>query len=149
MGICPPFGLCIRLVWIESYLIHIVIIHTCIFGTFLMILYRFWVTRDCSKLMDSEFGTKFRFLLYISHIFVAYVSFYHHHYGPQNTLSFKETSALESKMIINLLIYLSSGLIYALNFPESTFPGKFDMFLNSHQIMHVLILLVAVRIEYS
>ena len=126
-----------------------VIIHSCIFGTFLMILYRFWLTKDCSKLMDSEFGKKFRFLLYISHIFVAYVSFYHHHSGPQNTLSSEETSTLESKMIINLLIYLFSGLIYAQKFPESTFPGKFDMFLNSHQIMHVLILLVAVRIEYS
>lgn len=52
-------------------------------------------------------------------------------------------------MIITHFIYIFSGLIHALKLPESTFPGKFDMFLNSHQIMHVLILLVAVRIEYS
>ena len=34
-------------------------------------------------------------------------------------------------------------IIYAIQFPECHYPGKFDIFFNSHQLFHVAIVLAA------
>ncbi len=39
--------------------------------------------------------------------------------------------------------YLGGAFVYAIQFPECRFPGKFDLFFNSHQVFHVCIVLAA------
>ncbi|KAL2062737.1 hypothetical protein VTL71DRAFT_5809 [Oculimacula yallundae] len=41
------------------------------------------------------------------------------------------------------LMYILGALVYAARFPESRFPGKFDIWGSSHQIFHVLVVLGA------
>ncbi|QDZ21284.1 adipoR/hemolysin-III-related protein [Chloropicon primus] len=40
-------------------------------------------------------------------------------------------------------MYLGGALVYATQFPECMFPGKFDIFFNSHQVFHVAIVFAA------
>ena len=39
--------------------------------------------------------------------------------------------------------YLGGALLYATRYPEKAYPGKFDLFFNSHQLFHVMIVLAA------
>lgn len=41
------------------------------------------------------------------------------------------------------LCYILGAVLYALRIPERLHPGKFDYFLHSHQIFHVLVILAA------
>ena len=45
-------------------------------------------------------------------------------------------------------IYVTGGLIYAIRIPERFYPGKFDMWFNSHQIFHVFVVGGVVVHEY-
>lgn len=45
--------------------------------------------------------------------------------------------------------YLSGGAIYALRVPERWFPGKFDLFLHSHQVFHLAVVAGAYIHYYS
>ena len=40
-------------------------------------------------------------------------------------------------------LYLFGALLYATRFPERRYPGKFDIWGNSHQIFHICVLLAA------
>jgi adiponectin receptor len=40
-------------------------------------------------------------------------------------------------------LYLTGAMVYAIQFPESKFPGKFDLVLNSHNLFHVAIVVAA------
>jgi len=44
--------------------------------------------------------------------------------------------------------YLVGAVFYAKRFPEKHFPGKFDLFLSSHQIFHILVV-VGVMIHFA
>jgi channel protein (hemolysin III family) len=46
-------------------------------------------------------------------------------------------------LIIMGFFYLSGAVVYATNFPERVYPGKFDLFLSSHQIWHFFIVIAA------
>jgi channel protein (hemolysin III family) len=46
-------------------------------------------------------------------------------------------------LIIVCSLYLVGAAAYATQFPERIYPGKFDLFLSSHQIWHLLIVLAA------
>eukprot|EP01083_Nonionella_stella_P085425 236906_1 len=40
-------------------------------------------------------------------------------------------------------IYLGGAMLYVIQFPESSFPGKFDIFGSSHQLWHVAVIIAA------
>lgn len=42
------------------------------------------------------------------------------------------------------IIYGVGAFFFATRFPESKWPGKFDIFLSSHQIFHVLVVMGSV-----
>lgn len=46
------------------------------------------------------------------------------------------------------VLYVSGALIYAIRIPERYWPGKFDMWFNSHQIFHVFVVGGVVVHEY-
>ena len=46
--------------------------------------------------------------------------------------------------LIMVITYVSGFTIYVIKCPEALWPGKFDLYFNSHQIMHVMILLATV-----
>ena len=46
--------------------------------------------------------------------------------------------------IVHGVFYLGGGAIYAARIPERFFPGRFDLVLNSHQVMHSMVLAAAV-----
>lgn len=62
---------------------------------------------------------------------------------PSTSRSFASGIALE------LLLYLCGMLIYIFRVPERLFPGRFDVFLHSHQIWHVFVLLAAMVHFYT
>lgn len=43
----------------------------------------------------------------------------------------------------------SGGIIGAMRIPEKFFPGRFDYFLNSHNIMHVLVVIAVAHMHYA
>ncbi|XP_014261671.1 adiponectin receptor protein-like isoform X2 [Cimex lectularius] len=46
-------------------------------------------------------------------------------------------------LILMGILYLSGAFVYAFRFPESLYPGKFDICFQSHQIFHVLTIAAA------
>uniref|UniRef100_A0A1I8HMT6 Adiponectin receptor protein n=1 Tax=Macrostomum lignano TaxID=282301 RepID=A0A1I8HMT6_9PLAT len=42
------------------------------------------------------------------------------------------------------VLYITGAVIYAARFPERLFPGKFDIWLQSHQIFHVFVIVAAI-----
>lgn len=46
-------------------------------------------------------------------------------------------------------IYVCGALFYITKFPESKFPGKFDIWLSSHQLWHTFVLLAAIYHYYT
>ncbi|KAM3172116.1 hypothetical protein ACTXT7_015221 [Hymenolepis weldensis] len=41
------------------------------------------------------------------------------------------------------ILYITGALIYACRFPECLYPGKFDIWFQSHQIFHVFVVMAA------
>lgn len=62
-----------------------------------------------------------------------YVIQIHNHY---DTIS-------PSYTILELSCYLVGAFVYAIKFPESKSPGNFDLYLSSHQIWHLAVLVAA------
>ena len=46
-------------------------------------------------------------------------------------------------LVLMAVLYISGALIYAFRFPERMFPGKFDLWFQSHQIFHVFVVAAA------
>ena len=49
--------------------------------------------------------------------------------------------------LVNLIAYVAFGIgftIYAIKYPEVVWPGRFDLYFNSHQIMHFMVLIATV-----
>jgi len=46
-------------------------------------------------------------------------------------------------LFLMAFLYISGAIIYALRIPESLYPGKFDIWFQSHQIFHVFVVLAA------
>ncbi|ELT93769.1 hypothetical protein CAPTEDRAFT_103195 [Capitella teleta] len=46
-----------------------------------------------------------------------------------------------SWLIIMAVLYISGGIIYAVRIPERLWPGKFDIWCQSHQILHICVML--------
>lgn len=44
---------------------------------------------------------------------------------------------------------LVGGVVGAIHVPEKWFPGQFDMWLNSHNIMHVLVVLAVYFMHHA
>jgi len=47
-------------------------------------------------------------------------------------------------LVLMAVLYISGACIYALRVPERFFPGKFDIWFQSHQIFHVFVVLAAI-----
>jgi len=47
------------------------------------------------------------------------------------------------KFILSLLLYVLGVVAYIMRFPERFFPGKFDIWLHSHQVFHMFIVAAA------
>ena len=52
-------------------------------------------------------------------------------------------------LIIMGVLYITGASLYAMRIPERFFPGKCDLFLNSHQIFHVLVTTAALVHYYG
>ncbi len=48
-----------------------------------------------------------------------------------------------SWLITQGALYILGAALYAARVPERVWPGKFDLFLSSHQIFHVLVIVAA------
>uniref|UniRef100_A0A1I8G9P3 Adiponectin receptor protein n=1 Tax=Macrostomum lignano TaxID=282301 RepID=A0A1I8G9P3_9PLAT len=46
-------------------------------------------------------------------------------------------------LVLMALLYITGAVIYAVRFPERLFPGKFDLWFQSHQIFHVFVVAAA------
>ncbi|KAF6770487.1 hypothetical protein AHF37_09460 [Paragonimus kellicotti] len=46
-------------------------------------------------------------------------------------------------LVLMALLYLSGATIYAVRVPERIFPGRFDIWFQSHQIFHVFVVVAA------
>ena len=113
-----------------------------------MFFYCFWIANDFGKLINTMFGTKVRFLLCLSHPMLLNISVYHHQWDSHGTFSESENPCLLS-MLISEAALIAATLIYLVRFPESIFPGRFDIYFNSHQIMHVLKLCTCIFARYT
>jgi len=51
--------------------------------------------------------------------------------------------AAHDSLILMAVMYITGACIYACRVPEKWWPGKFDLWFNSHQIMHVFVVLGA------
>ena len=52
--------------------------------------------------------------------------------------------------LTSLISYITLGIgltIYAIKYPEVVWPGKFDLYFNSHQIMHFMVLIGVVLVR--
>lgn len=54
-----------------------------------------------------------------------------------------DVSRVVAYEILMGVLYLGGAFVYAIQFPECKFPGKFDLFFNSHQVFHVCIVCAA------
>lgn len=70
--------------------------------------------------------------------FSCFIPFFQAQFSNHNYLITSSTKYFRTGTI-----YLLGGFIYAIRFPERTFPCKFDMIGSSHQIMHALVLIAA------
>ncbi|VDL19097.1 unnamed protein product [Hymenolepis diminuta] len=46
-------------------------------------------------------------------------------------------------LVLMAVLYITGALIYACRFPECLYPGKFDIWFQSHQIFHVFVVMAA------
>ena len=98
--------------------------------------------------VNTMFGTKVRLLLCISHPMLLNISVYHHQWDSHGTFSESDNPCLLS-MLIGQAALIAATLTYLVRFPESIFPGRFDIYFNSHQIMHVLTLFTCIFARYT
>ncbi|EPY22255.1 hypothetical protein AGDE_13517 [Angomonas deanei] len=63
------------------------------------------------------------------------------HSFPTNEL----TAPLFSGMFVVFSFYLVGMIIFIFKIPERWFPGQFDLFLNSHQLWHIFVLLATMN----
>jgi adiponectin receptor len=47
------------------------------------------------------------------------------------------------------VLYLTGAIIYGARVPERWWPGRFDLFLHSHQIFHVIVLAASMSHYYG
>ncbi|XP_068900407.1 adiponectin receptor protein isoform X2 [Tenebrio molitor] len=62
------------------------------------------------------------------------------HYGIVEGWFNKVSQKSLGWLILMGLLYIMGAMLYALRVPERWFPGKFDIWLHSHQIFHVFVL---------
>lgn len=65
------------------------------------------------------------------------------HYGLMEGWFNKISQASLGWLILMGLLYITGAAFYALRVPERWFPGKFDLWFQSHQIFHVLVIAAA------
>mmetsp|Transcript_14322 Transcript_14322/g.18803 ORF Transcript_14322/g.18803 Transcript_14322/m.18803 type:complete len:306 (+) Transcript_14322:70-987(+) len=61
----------------------------------------------------------------------------------------EEVAMFFPKLSLMLILYASGFFFYVTNFPESYFPGKFDIWGSSHQFWHVIVLLAGIVWAYA
>ena len=91
--------------------------------------------------VDWEFNERIRCGLYLAHSLGVHLSiFYQYHVGGISMECW----------ITNLIAYITYGIgftTYAIKYPEVVWPGKFDLYFNSHQIMHFMMLIASCLIR--
>ncbi|KAL5111003.1 Adiponectin receptor protein [Taenia crassiceps] len=88
-----------------------------------------------------------RAALFLSLGLSAVVPFVHYVFleGFWNTIN----SSGVGWLVLMALLYITGALIYAFRIPECLYPGKFDIWFQSHQIFHVFVVLAALVHLYS
>ena len=136
-----------RLVGDEKLFNSYVIIQSYGFAIAILLLYKCLMSMKYGKIMNTSFGATVRLLLLTSHVFILNVSIVHY-FNESNGVT---DSARHDYLLALLYTELSlaiSTFIYVVKFPESIWPGKFDTYFNSHQIMHVATLLTGIYVKY-
>ena len=96
---------------------------------------------------DWKFNESLRCGLYVlPHLFV-YLIMYYYQYHLDEESHFITLECWDSLFLCSITTYIS-GIVYVLKYPEVVWPGKFDIFFNSHQIMHFMLLLGIVSERY-
>ena len=136
-----------RLIGDEKLFDSYVMIQSYGFALAIMLLYRCWRSVEYGKLMNTSFGANVRLLLCPSHVFLLNISIYHYYINYHKVVDFNDCNYLLALLITEIL-FATATFIYVLKFPESIWPGKFDTYFNSHQIMHVATLLTGIYVKY-
>lgn len=60
-------------------------------------------------------------------------------------------SAIKGIIFLILMgsIYIFGAMFYVTKFPERLYPGKFDIWLNSHQIFHIFVIIAGIVYYHS
>ena len=91
---------------------------------------------------DNEFYDNIKNKLYLLQHCIIYVVVWHQ-FGKD-----QEATVFAPNCLVDILVTLASlgtaQIVYAARIPEVIWPGKFDLFLNSHNIMHVMIVIAAI-----
>ena len=136
-----------RLVGDEKLFNSYVIIQSFGFAIAMMLLYKCLTSMKYGKIMNSSFGPTARLLLLASHVVILNTSLYHYFDEANGAIIYTGHDHLIALMYTEVSLAISIS-IYVLKFPESIWPGKFDTYFNSHQIMHVATLFTAIYVRY-
>ena len=136
-----------RLVDDQALFDSYVIIQTYGFMIAVMLFYKCWKSMQYGRIMETLFGATNRLILLASHLLLLNISIYH--YFEETNEVIKPNWYEYLYRLLNTEISLAFAiLIYILKFPESIWPGKFDIYFNSHQIMHVSTLFTGIYVRY-
>jgi adiponectin receptor len=91
-------------------------------------------------IFQSREWRSFRYYIFASLGFYGFAPIFHVLFFNYDVHQVKVAMALAT---CQGLVYLGGGGIYASRVPERWFPGRFDLFFNSHQIWHVCVVLAA------
>mmetsp|Transcript_1476 Transcript_1476/g.5564 ORF Transcript_1476/g.5564 Transcript_1476/m.5564 type:complete len:481 (-) Transcript_1476:2403-3845(-) len=121
-----------EVVWRNFYLVLILALGSLVATVSLMERFQ----RD-----DYRFYRAFLFIAFGMFSIIPLIhAFFLHWKDPIDSQAFNRIIGYELMMGAQ---YLGGALVYATQFPECAFPGKFDLFFNSHQVFHVAIVLAA------
>ena len=130
---------------LESY----VMIQSYAFSLTIMLLYKCLKSTEYGKAINTQFGANVRLLLCASHVLLLNISICHY-FNESNFIVNANSWNFLFVLLISEVSFATATFVYVLRFPEAIWPGKFDTYLNSHQIMHVATLLTCIFVrQYS
>eukprot|EP00047_Mylnosiga_fluctuans_P005711 m.242244 g.242244 ORF g.242244 m.242244 type:complete len:519 (-) comp13992_c0_seq1:222-1778(-) len=101
----------------------------------------YFATR-CLVAVFSDTTKAERVKLFVSFAVVGILPALHYYavYGPRVLFL---TADLTSILLLSCPLYLVGSLVYVTKFPECIFPGRFDIWLHSHQLWHLFVVAAA------
>ena len=96
----------------------------------------------CYSKMNVDSNQNIRIGLYLLQHFLIYVITGHVYLRNESSSLF--TFECSSFILMAMACLIIGIIVYVSQVPESIWPGKFDTFFNSHQIMHLLVLMTSI-----